>query len=431
MRGGFVAITGVASALPLVARTLAPGLSDRLARIGRSVLSPEVVTRLELTREVGVDRSEDGLFEGYTWDEQASIVENVLSSIGLTDGFAELVLIAGHGSSSVNNPHAAAYNCGACAGGKGGPNARAFAAMANHPEVRTRLAKRGLTLPDGTHFLGCEHDTATDAFAWYDEGAIPEEPARARGGGAALAGRRSASTHTSVAAGASLTRARHDPSSGARHAAARTVDPAQTRPEYCHATNALAVIGRRLTRGLFLDRRLPVSWPIPPRTTRRDIGSRSSSDRSPLVGAGINPEYYFSRVDQDRYGCGTKLPHNITGLLGVMNGHGSDLRTGLHWQTVEIHEPVRLLTVVESTPEILLAIADRHEGVRRLVTHRWLLLATVHPETGEVSFFGPGGFEKHAPSTERLTHAESSRALYGGHRDHLPFALIHPTELHR
>ncbi|MCA9606988.1 MAG: DUF2309 domain-containing protein [Myxococcales bacterium] len=432
VRGGFVAITGVASALPLVARTLAPGLSDRLARIGRSVLSPEVVTRLELTREVGVDRSEDGLFEGYTWDEQASIVENVLSSIGLTDGFAELVLIAGHGSSSVNNPHAAAYNCGACAGGKGGPNARAFAAMANHPEVRTRLAKRGLTLPDGTHFLGCEHDTATDAFTWYDEGAIPEA-LRER----VEAVRRSLAEASALDAHERCRRfpdARLDmtPAQALRHAAARTVDLAQTRPEYCHATNALAVIGRRsLTRGLFLDRRAFLVSYDPTQDDAEGHRLEKLLGQVAPVGAGINLEYYFSRVDQDRYGCGTKLPHNITGLLGVMNGHGSDLRTGLHWQTVEIHEPVRLLTVVESTPEILLAIADRHEGVRRLVTHRWLLLATVHPETGEVSFFGPGGFEKHAPSTERLTHAESSRALYGGHRDHLPFALIHPTELHR
>ena len=65
------------------------------------------------------------------------------------------------------------------------------------------------------------------------------------------------------------------------------------------------------------------------------------------VAAGINLEYYFSRVDPGGYGCASKLPHNISALLGVMDGHASDLRTGLPWQMVEIHEPVRLLVVVE------------------------------------------------------------------------------------
>ncbi len=69
------------------------------------------------------------------------------------------------------------------------------------------------------------------------------------------------------------------------------------------------------------------------------------------VCAGISLEYYFSFVDNDRYGCGTKLPHNVTSLVGVMDGHASDLRTGLPWQMVEIHEPVRILFVVETTPE--------------------------------------------------------------------------------
>ena len=56
-----------------------------------------------------------------------------------------------------------------------------------------------------------------------------------------------------------------------------------------------------------------------------------------LVCAGISLEYYFSTVDNEVYGCGTKLPHNIAGLVGVMNGQSGDLRTGLPKQTVEVH----------------------------------------------------------------------------------------------
>ena len=62
------------------------------------------------------------------------------------------------------------------------------------------------------------------------------------------------------------------------------------------------------------------------------------------VCAGISLEYYFSSVDPAYFGCGSKLPHNVTSLLGVMDGAASDLRTGLSTQMTEIHEPIRHCT---------------------------------------------------------------------------------------
>lgn len=47
------------------------------------------------------------------------------------------------------------------------------------------------------------------------------------------------------------------------------------------------------------------------------------------VCAGIGLEYYFSRVDNDRYRSGTKVLHNVSGLVDVMAGVHGDLRTGL------------------------------------------------------------------------------------------------------
>ena len=84
------------------------------------------------------------------------------------------------------------------------------------------------------------------------------------------------------------------------------------------------------------------------------------------VGAGISLEYYFSSVDNETFGCGTKLPHNVTGLIGVMNGHQSDLRTGLPLQMVELHEPMRLLLIVDATPE---ALHDGQQSRARHVRH--------------------------------------------------------------
>src|SRR5205814_950645 len=76
---------------------------------------------------------------------------------------------------------------------------------------------------------------------------------------------------------------------------------------------------------------------------------------------GINLQYYFSSIDSQGWGSGTKLPHNITSMLGVMDGAASDLRTGLPWQGVEIHEPFRLLFVIETTPEAIEEIMESNE----------------------------------------------------------------------
>ena len=463
VRGGFVALTGVTRTVPLVLRTLFPGRAERLASLPSRMLARDVPTELALTRPDDAGPAADGLYDGYTIDEQATIVGTVLRAIGLVRDvstgsagsaadfapgsagsaadvstgsagsaadFAPVVIVVGHGSSSVNNPHAAAYNCGACAGGRGGPNARALAQMANHPEVRRKLAETGLVIPETTTFVGAYHDTATDAFESYDVDRLPE-PTRAH-----------LATLDSILSRASALDAHErcrrfpdapldlSPKQALRHAQARAVDLAQPRPEYCHATNAVAIVGRRsLSRGLFLDRRaFLISYDPTLDDAKSSTLERLLAQVGP-VGAGINLEYFFSRVDQARHGSGTKLPHNITGLLGVMDGHGSDLRTGLHWQTVELHEPVRLLLVVESTPEALLAIAERNEVVRRLVVGRWVLLAAIDPTTGETHFLERDGFAKHelhAPPP----HVPDSGALYRGRRDHLPFATIgEPTTI--
>ncbi len=142
------------------------------------------------------------------------------------------------------------------------------------------------------------------------------------------------------------------------------------------------------------------------------------------VCAGISLEYYFSFVDNDRYGCGTKLPHNVTGLIGVMDGHASDLRTGLPWQMVEIHEPVRILFVVETTPECLASVIEASDSLKQLVVNRWIRVATIDPESGRVHVRRDDGFQPFDARLESLPVAHSSAEWYSGKLDHLPMASI-------
>jgi hypothetical protein len=210
-----------------------------------------------------------------------------------------------------------------------------------------------------------------------------------------------------------------------QHVEGRSEDLSQTRPELGHATNAITIVGRReWSRGLFLDRRaFLTSYDPTGDDAECSILTRILQAVFPVC-AGINLEYYFSRVDNVGYGAGTKLPHNLSAQLGVMDGAASDLRTGLPWQMVEIHEPVRSLFLIETTAEAMTRIMDRDELVGRLCRNGWVLLALIHPETRALNVFRGGEFEPYEPQASELPHAASSVDWYRGWREHLEFAEI-------
>jgi len=192
----------------------------------------------------------------------------------------------------------------------------------------------------------------------------------------------------------------------------------------------LCVVGRRdWSRGLFLDRRaFLTSYDSTQDDEDCSILLRILSAAIPVC-AGINLEYYFSCVDFKNYGSGSKLPHNIVSLLGVMEGTSSDLRTGLYQQMVEIHEPLRILFLIETTPEAMLSIMERNAGIARLCRGGWSHLAVINPETGQVQVFRDNKFEPFHPSNHELPRVSSSRECYEGKRDHLPFFSIAETEV--
>ena len=417
--------------VPLVLRVIFPWASSRLRRIQKTPFSTSR-TRLQLDRED--EPPPIGRYSGFTVREMADIVRRVIEDTGILDHLSPLVLVIGHGSISLNNPHESAHDCGACGGGRGGPNARAFAHMANDPRVRQLLAAEGLSIDATAWFVGAQRNTCNNEVTFFDDDLVPEASR-------ALFERAVDAIETTRRREAHERCRRFDgvphwypPAAALAHVQGRADDLAQPRPEYGHATNAFCVIGRRTrTRGLFLDRRAFLVSYDPTRDDDGAILARIMAAVVPVV-AGINLEYYFSYVDPTGYGCGTKLPHNVTSLLGVMDGAQSDLRTGLPWQMVEIHEPTRLAMVVEGTRDRLRQVVEGNPAIERLVRRRWIWLACLDAESGTLwEFRATGlpaeasakvGFVAHSPEHALAVVAGESAAWYQGKRGFLPPVAI-------
>jgi uncharacterized protein len=421
--GAITSILGSFATFPLVARILAPRITSRLRKRIGSIFQPPS-TELHLERQ---SNAPGMAFEslGYSHDEMANIVIRLLQDIGLISGFSKLVAIIGHGSSSLNNPHESAYNCGACCGGRGGANARAFAWMANHPTVRRLVSERGLEIPDDVYFIGAYHNTCNDHIQYYDLDRVPashrslfrkleSDLHEARRRNAHERCRRFESAPFDI----SLTEALN-------HVEQRSEDLSQVRPEYNHATNALCLVGsRKWSRGLFLDRRsFLVSYEPSKDDERGSILERILQAVIPVCG-GINLEYYFSTVDPEVYGCGSKLPHNITSLVGVMSGATSDLRPGLSAQMVEIHEPMRLFFVVQSDPKTLRRIIDSNTAIQSLVENRWVQLATFEPKSNQVLIYENRQFLVWDEAMKPIPIVRQSQDWYQGKRESLASVTI-------
>lgn len=415
---------GILASIPLVGRIMFPRLTARIRRnVNQFVKSPDS-TDLRLERLADTPGAEDTQL-GFSIEEMTNVVERLMRDLGLISNFARLVIVLGHGSMSLNNPHNSAYDCGACGGGAGGPNARALAKMANDSRVREQLAARGIVIPPETVFIGGFHNTCNDSVTLFDTNRIPEshqsefESVRKTIDDTCD---RNAHERCRRFRSASLTLSFPE---ARRHVEDRSEDLAQTRPECGHATNAICVVGRRSrTRGLFLDRRAFLTSYDPTQDDDQStILARILGAVFPVC-AGISLEYYFSYVDNTGFGCGVKLPHNVTSLLGVMDGAASDLRTGLPWQMVEIHEPIRLLFVIETTPDRMRSIMQRNEGINRLCRNEWVQLAILDPESSKIHVYCRGEFHVYEPQASHLPRAASSVDWYRGWRDHLDFAEI-------
>jgi len=362
---------------------------------------------------------QDGLQIGFSVDEMATRVENLLRSIGLIENFAKIIYVVGHGASSANNTHYAGYDCGACSGRPGSVNARVFCHMANHPKVRLKLEEKGIVLPKDTHFFGALHDTTRDEIEFFDEASLPwlsidEHLKHQFTFKKALVhnARERARRFESINPKSSLRRINNK-------IHLRSVSLFEPRPELNHATNSLCIVGRRsLSKHLFLDRRAFLNSHDYRQDPDGDHLLNILKAVAPVCG-GINLEYYFSRVDNQKLGAGSKLPHNVMGLIGVANGIDGDLRTGLPLQMIELHDPIRLLVVVEHYPEVVLKVIKQDTSTYEWFKNEWIHLAVLNPESGELSVLKQERFVAYTPMAKTLPEGGELKDLVSSSRENI------------
>ena len=315
----------------------------------------------------------------------------VLQSIGLTEQCAPIVLIAGHGSQSANNAHAAGLDCGACGGQSGEVNARVLAGLLNDAGVRESLAERGLLVPDDTVFVPAVHNTTTDEVMLFDSDAVAKQHP---GAFASLREALDQAGHLARderAASLGLEAQVGQVSVLRKKTLARANDWSQVRPEWGLADNAAFIVAPRVrTQALDLEGRCflhEYDW-----QSDKGFGLLETIMTAPMVVANwINMQYNASTTDNVHYGSGNKVLHNVVGgRIGVFEGNGGDLRIGLPLQSLYDgenlrHTPLRLSVFIEAPQQAIDDVIAKHGLVRDLIANEWISLFQLEAKTSTVA----------------------------------------------
>ena len=355
-------------------------LKDTFPQLKKAKKTPERTLTLEVE-----SCEESGVESGFDLETRINSAYGALNAMSLTENFAPFVLIAGHASSTVNNPHDAGLQCGACCGHSGESNVRVAAAILNDPEVRVGLKEKGVNIPEDTVFLATIHDTTTDKIKVFDEEIIPAK--RLKEYAYIKSKFEQASSQARLERSIKLSIDEKAPVD--EQIFARATDWSQVRPEWGLAgCSSFIAAPRARTRGLDLEGKAFLHDYIWEQDS--EFGILNLIMTAPMVVASwINYQYYSSVVDNKVFGSGNKTLHNVTGLVGVLEGNGGDLRSGLSMQSIfdgeeYVHQPRRLSVFIEAPMNAINKVIADNPLVKNLLDNKWLHFFAIDSETNKI-----------------------------------------------
>ncbi len=388
-RSGAISCFGFVSPLGIY---FLPKLFTDLFGFTRPVTHPDRFgLNAQESSEKGVSLDPHDGIGGIPKEDRVKMAHSALTAMGLTSGFAPIVMITGHGASTVNNPHATGLDCGACGGHSGEANAKVAAAVLNDAEVRRELSTLGINIPENTAFVAALHDTTTDEVRLFNTPKELENTSEFSELKEAL------QTAGALSRKERAGRMGIDGTELDKLMMGRSKDMSQVRPEWGLAGCSSFIVAPR------------------ERTSRLNFGGKAfmhsynwKKDQefkvlevimtAPMVVTSwINLQYYASTVDNKKLGAGNKTLHNIVGGLGVLEGFAGDLRVGLPWQSVHDgeryqHEPNRLNVIIEAPVDEMSKILQKHDSIRQLCDNQWIYLFAIN-EQGKVAYKYIGDLE--------------------------------------
>jgi uncharacterized protein YbcC (UPF0753/DUF2309 family) len=334
--------------------------------------------KVVLDHNVGISET-----TGILFDDQCTIAKNILKAMSLNSNYGKYILIVGHGSESVNNPHASGLDCGACGGNSGESNAKVAVAILNNVNVREHLLSIGVIIPKETVFLACLHNTTTDEISIFNEYDVTQS------NNIELSQIKNLLDNASQNSRIERSSRMQIKANFEKQVRMRSSDWSQTRPEWglagCHS---FIVAPRERTKKIDFSGKAflhSYDWKLDD-----DFSILELIMTAPMiVTSWINLQYYASTVDNDKLGSGNKTLHNVTGGVGVIEGGNGDLRVGLPLQSVfdgekYQHEPIKLNVIIEAPIEAMNSIIDNHKMIKDLCDNEWIHLLAMD-QSGEIS----------------------------------------------
>ncbi len=312
---------------------------------------------------------------GIPIDAQVQYAANFLLHTGIAKEFSKIIILCGHGGHTTNNQFHSALDCGACGGRNGVDNAHVMTNILNNENIRSKLSKIGVSIPQDTIFVYAEHNTTVDEINLYEANAISK-------------------TSLILEIKAHLKQIQQQVLKEYKPLVEKSFyksfDWSETRPELGANNNACFIIGpRMLSTNINLHGRSFLhSYDFHYDKDAKVLGALLNSTL--LVSQSMNHQYLFSAKDNQYYGSGNKVLHNATCGVGVMSGVSSDLLYGIPLQSISTvdnhicHEQLRLLIIIYSTRDIVLRIIQNSYKLSGLFANDWNYLAVIEPGSHDI-----------------------------------------------